>query len=203
MLESCGQRRGDVVMEIVDKLNPLRPEPSRLQGPRAAERSRPHARPTIQRMTVTQDNVEGITAAQRRALFGWAQRRGLSHEDLRALTPAGSVSRLSREQAAELIELLTGRPGTGDPIEPRGTVTRAQIGLLAHLRDRLGFTAAGFESWLRRHFGVRALEDLNDRGEASRIIAALLNMKATRDARAEGRPGVEIRSRAGRRPDAV
>ena len=51
--------------------------------------------------------LEGpITEGQRRALFAAAGRIGLDLDGLRAMTPAGSVSKLTRAEAASLLNRL-------------------------------------------------------------------------------------------------
>jgi hypothetical protein len=47
-----------------------------------------------------------ITPAQRRALFAIGKARGLTVDDLRDLTPTGSISALTRDQASHLLDRL-------------------------------------------------------------------------------------------------
>lgn len=120
----------------------------------------------------------GITAGQRRRLFALARERGLDLDQLRAATPAGSVSALSHDQAAAIIERLGGSADVG-AFSPRGDVTRRQLGMIEHLRELVGFDAAGFSAWLRR-FGCTSTDAIDDRRRASHVIAALVKMHAAR-----------------------
>lgn len=53
--------------------------------------------------------TDPITDAQRRAIFALAAQRGLTIDDLRPLTPQRSIGRLTRAQAAHLLDYLAGR----------------------------------------------------------------------------------------------
>jgi hypothetical protein len=50
--------------------------------------------------------VNSITPGQLKMLWALARRKGIAPEDLRTLTPAGSVSVLTKGQATELIDAL-------------------------------------------------------------------------------------------------
>lgn len=135
-------------------------------------------------------NPELITAGQRQALFAWAGRRGLSIDDLRAATPGGSISKLSRSQAARMIERLSGRSGDGGrqavPAEFSDRITLRQRGMLRHLQKLSGLSAAGFSNWLFAHFGFRSIEEIRGKSEASRVIGGLLRMHQNYEARLQG-----------------
>lgn len=109
-----------------------------------------------------------ITDAQRRKLFALARERGLDLDDLRAMTPAGSISLLRIDQAAELIDRIEGRPNPAPPPRtahrrprlPAGVIRlataeqRAEIDRLAEaISAHYGWTRADLEAWLqpRRH----------------------------------------------------
>ncbi len=86
-----------------------------------------------------------LSEAQRRMIFGLGTSKGFDIDDLRSITPAGSISALTRAQAAKLIDTLTGKPGSHDVARgAQGTATGKQIGLIAHLRDLIGFGGVGF-----------------------------------------------------------
>lgn len=85
-----------------------------------------------------------INDGQRKMIFGLGKKLGLDIDDLRAMTPAGSISALTRAQAAKLIDTLTGRPGSHDLARgAQGTASGKQIGLIVHLRDQIGLRATG------------------------------------------------------------
>jgi hypothetical protein len=97
----------------------------------------------------------------------------LGIDDLRAATPLGSISALTRDQASELIDRLSGG-------RPQGTATAKQLGMIAHLRDLIGFTDAEFSAWLSKRFKVDSLAQITDRAHASRVIGGLVRMHANR-----------------------
>jgi len=105
----------------------------------------------------------GITAAQRAALFAAGAARGLSIDDIRALTPAGSISMLSRAQASDLLDRMNSgtayahpRPVRRGPRRPKGVYrvrTPTQLAKIEALRVQLGWTAEGLAGWLsERHY---------------------------------------------------
>lgn len=106
---------------------------------------------------------EPISAPQRRALFACARRKGMDIDDLRALTPLGSISALTRKEAAALLSRLnTGtayehpRRPTRGPRRPKGVyafMTAAQRRKIRALRIDLDWTADELRAWLSgRHF---------------------------------------------------
>lgn len=134
-----------------------------------------------------------ITAEQRRRVFAIASAVGLDLDGVRALTPKGSVSRLTRRQADELIgrlkalelEQMKARAG-------QGTATPYQLATIHGLQERVGFDDAAFTTWLRR-FQVDGFGEINTRELASGIIFALQRMVstgwwATGTAELEGQP---------------
>lgn len=112
-----------------------------------------------------------ITPAQRRALFAAARQRGLTTDELRDMTPTGSISMLTRADASRLLDRLNkgsrdqGTKGSRSvapvsnrrrPRRPKGVVslvTAAQRDKLAALRMELGWTDDHLQAWLaKRHF---------------------------------------------------
>jgi len=93
--------------------------------------------------------TEPLSPGQRRALFAVGKRRGLSIDGLRELTPAGSISALTRAQAAGLLDRLNvgtdyehPRPAQRQPRRPRGVyaiATDAQRRKIEALRIDLGW----------------------------------------------------------------
>lgn len=93
-------------------------------------------------------------------------------------TPAGSISMLTRAQASELIDRLSGRPNLPPGHwEARGTVTGRQLGMIVHLCDLIGFTDAEFSAWLSKRFKVGSAREIPDRAVASKLIAGLARMQ--------------------------
>ena len=124
---------------------------------------------------------ECITDAQRRCLFAMAHKLGMEIDDLRAATPQGSISKLSRVEAAALIDRLGGQPGSSaSNWRAQGTATAKQLGMIAHLRDLIGFTEEQFSHWLTKRFKVTGIAQITDKGHASRVIGGLLQMHAIR-----------------------
>lgn len=106
---------------------------------------------------------EPMTDGQRRALFAAARAQGMSRDDLRDMTPTGSVKALSRAQATALLERLNGgrrdrqtrqtkRPSRLPPGVFR-FVTDAQVRKVDALRIDLGWSVEDLRSFLsERHY---------------------------------------------------
>jgi len=73
--------------------------------------------------------VQPITAAQRRALFAAARDKGLSTDDLRAMTPKGSISMLTLPEAADLLGRLNKGTTHDRPAPPRARRPRGVIAM--------------------------------------------------------------------------
>lgn len=131
------------------------------------------------------NHAEPISPGQRKALFAWAQAKGLGIDDLRALTPAGSISAMSHDQASALLQRLNAGSGYEHPRQaPRGPrrpkgvyrlATPAQRRKIESLRIELGWTPQGFEGWLsERHFGDgRAMTQIASSIDAIEVIELL------------------------------
>ncbi len=61
------------------------------------------------RVTVQQRAKRKLTPKQRAAIFALGNQRGLDLDDLRSMTPQGSVSKLTMREAGEVIDRLKGR----------------------------------------------------------------------------------------------
>jgi len=72
-----------------------------------AERQRYRRR---SRVTAQQRANHKLTAKQRVYIFTLGRRLGFNADDLRAMTPRGSISALSVREASDLIDRLNGRP---------------------------------------------------------------------------------------------
>lgn len=132
---------------------------------------------------------DSITAAQRRKLFALGTALDLGLDDLRALTPSGSISMLTRTQASELIDRLSGREdGRRRAFADQGTASGRQLGLIAHLRDLIGFREAGFGLWLEKRFKVGSIEEIDDGALAHRVIGGLTRMYDNRRRASGGGP---------------
>lgn len=118
---------------------------------------------------------ERITPSQNRKLFALAKEQGKSIDELRDMTPAGSISMLTKFQAANLIDALESgksvdyskqsrmRCGTGvSPVNqkrtrrPKGVIalaTDAQRNTIEDLRAALGWSDEGLTEFLaKRHY---------------------------------------------------
>jgi len=138
-----------------------------------------------------------ITDAQRRMLFARAKVLGLGLDDIRAMTPKGSVSALTKEEARDLIDRLVRRPGRA--WQDQGAATGNQLATIEYLRGLVGFSDTEFGHWLGKWFKVESLARITDKALASRIIGGLSRMRANRIAGpADGNGGHKPRhSRAG------
>lgn len=108
--------------------------------------------------------VGGITPSQRRALFAAAKAHGLSIDDLRDVTPTGSISAMSHSEAAAVLDRLNSGTAYGDrqrlrprgPRRPKGVfamVTSAQTAKIEAMRIDLAWTADGLAGFLNeRHY---------------------------------------------------
>lgn len=140
-------------------------------------------------------NGNRITPGQRRTIFGLAKGLGFTIDDLREMTPARSISKLTRTEAAELIDHLK-RPGATKRWSAQGTASGPQLNAIAALQRQIGFSDTQFGLWLSRRFGVGAITEVNDKGLASRIIGGMIRM---RDKRRAERTGVGHPPRGGER----
>lgn len=130
-----------------------------------------------------------ITPEQRRALFAAGKARGLDIDDLRALTPAGSISLLTRLQASRLIDRLNAgsesaypKRRSRAPRRPKGIhaiATPSQRNKIEALRIDLGWTPEHLGKWLseRHHAHGRPMATLREG-------AYTLNIDSTADASA-------------------
>lgn len=131
-----------------------------------------------------------IAAGQRRALFAAAERLGWSLDDLRAVTPGGSISKLTVRQASELLDRLNaGTPAAEQHATRRGprrpkTVfampTPAQRVKLDALREALGWTAERLNEWLsERHYSHGgAMNQMATSRDAREVIELLKHVVA-------------------------
>ena len=118
-----------------------------------------------------------MTAEQRRHLFALARGRGMDLAAVRDLTPAGSVSALTREQADELIDKLTNgyphrRPRRGRRASPQ------QVRFITELIQSVGVGP----HWLER-FNVKKVDEIRDTHTARRIITGLCAIQRAREPR--------------------
>lgn len=135
-------------------------------------------------MATKQAITGSSTPDQRRAIVLAGQRLGMDVDELRSLTPAGSLRALSFEQASALLDRLNeGRrpePVAAErkprPRRPSPGVIRIisdrQREVIASYRDRLGWTDEHFGKFLQKTFGL-TIATLVRRNDASRVITVL------------------------------
>jgi len=130
-----------------------------------------------------------LSADQRRAIFAAGKAHGLDIDDLRAMTPAGSISLLTRLQASRLIDRLNAgsenaypKRRSRTPRRPKGIhafATPSQLNKIKVLRIDLGWTPERLGEWLsKRH---------HDHGRPMATVgggAYHLNIDSTADASA-------------------
>lgn len=147
-------------------------------------------------MSATATLFTRITAKQRKALFGIMEARGLDLDDLRAMTPNNSVSKMSVVEAGRVLDRLNAgtkfqrdahdskRPNR-KPRAPRGVirlVSHAQRGEIERLRVQLGWTAQGLHDFLaERHYSYdcsRGMSDMQTARDAHQVIELLKHILA-------------------------
>jgi len=149
-----------------------------------------------------------ISEAQRKAIFAAGREHGFSIDDLRAMTPAGSISMLNRQQAAELLNRLNRgtahdhpRKGSRGPRRPAGVYAMcsdAQRRKIVALGIELGWTTEQLQSWLaRRHYADRRpmtkIDSSRDGAEVIELLKGVLDRSIAARSRA-ARPGHEAGS---------
>lgn len=122
------------------------------------------------------DTEEPITTGQRRFLFSLGKYLALDVDDLRAMTPMGSISKMTAAEASNLIDRLCAHSGRPAHRRGQGTATAKQLGLIEHLVERVGFNRNQLGEWLSRQFDVESIAEITDRQLASRIIGGLMAM---------------------------
>ena len=148
-----------------------------------------------------------ITAEQRRAIFAAGKSRGLDIDDLRQLTPAGSISALTRLQATELLQRLNAhgehpypKRHSRAPRRPKGVYaipTGSQLNKIEALRIELGWTPEGLQGWLaeRHHVDGRLMTKIDSTTDAAAVIellkAVLVKTDRARTRGTDARPGAE------------
>ncbi len=124
---------------------------------------------------------KSISSPQMRKLFAVARERGLTHDDLRAITPTGSVAMLTYHQAADLLTRLCGRrkrtPEQRRRRSPRTGAIRVatdpQKSYIRILAEQLGLSDSQLDSYIRSHHHRDGLADVFQSKDASDIIEGL------------------------------
>lgn len=135
-----------------------------------------------------------ITSAQRRALFASANQRGLSLDDLRALTPQRSISKLSSREAHDLLQRLNddgprsstsphGPRSSASPRRPRrpsnviALISSDQLALIRKLRISMGWNQHQLGDHMRtRHYPSdpsRTMDEMQTSRDAQAVIEHL------------------------------
>lgn len=134
--------------------------------------------------------MDRITKAQLAKIWACAKALGIDKDTLHLLTPRGSISALSFQEASELIEHLVRlgadqRPPAAQKIpqsaleaDKPNQATRDQHNLIHFLFRRLGWVnqPERIHGFLRKYAGVDQVQDIRDRRRASAIIEALKAM---------------------------
>lgn len=149
-----------------------------------------------------------ITAGQRAALFAAGRARGLTIDGLRAMTPAGSISLLTFDEAAALLTRLNAetdyaqprKPDRG-PRRPKGIYairTPAQLGKVESLRIELGWTVDRLLEFLRgRTFTDGHAMDKWASTDDGRHVIELLKAVLKRQRAAQSRAATQADANAG------
>ena len=144
-----------------------------------------------------------MTPDQRRAIFAAGRAHGLDVDALRGLTPAGSISALTRLQAAGLIDRLNAgqenaypKRHSRAPRRPKGiyaVCTASQRNKIEALRIDLGWTPEGLAGFLaeRHHSDGRPMTSVDSTTDGIAVIELLkgvlektLAARSRRDSRA-------------------
>ncbi len=135
--------------------------------------------------TANKSGIEPLSAGQRRALFAVGKARGLSIDGLRELTPAGSISALTRAEAASLLDRLNAgtdyehpRQTERRPRRPKGVfaiVSDAQKRKIKALLIDLGWNPEKLQAWLskRHHLDGRSMTKIDSTSDARDVIELL------------------------------
>lgn len=127
-----------------------------------------------------------VTRAQIAKIWACANELGLERDMLYMLVPRGSISAMTREEAAELIEHLetlrakrdssvaTPPPSVPQPVDVNAA-TAEQKSFIHFLFGRLGWLEQPerIRGFLRKYAKVSSVEEIRDRKRASAIIEAL------------------------------
>ncbi len=157
------------------------------------------------------DTTDRLTDAHRRMIFRLKTDRGLTIDDVRDMTPAGSISMLTKFQATSLIDALkTGKPvdyskRSRIPAERRSKrrpknvfamASDAQRNTIEALRIELGWSKEHLHDWLskRHHKDGRPMTEIQSSGDAVAVIE-LLKAVRIRQHRANERRKEGIRQR--------
>jgi len=133
-----------------------------------------------------------ITRKQIARIWATAHDLGMDRQALYALVPGGSISHLTRAQAADLIKALDRLSALGKPPGPEEAerppvaawqATPAQIALIRSLFARLGWhdDPRRERGFLRKYAHVSAVEEIRDRKRAIAVIEALKAILARRE----------------------
>lgn len=142
-----------------------------------------------------------LTEAQRRAIFRAMNAKGLDIDDIRAMTPARSISALTVPEASELLDKLNAgtayqrRRGSGDrqssgfvPRRPRRSamtiamVSQAQRDLICAIRMEIGWTEAQLADWLsKRHYHYDSTRTMDRFDSSADAVAVIELLKQVRD----------------------
>lgn len=127
-----------------------------------------------------------ITKKQIAAIWASARDLGMDKELLYTLVPGGSISRLNRRRAAQLIDILRDlgakppRKEHAEKPQPGWHVTDAQKDMIRRLFNRLGWddNPHRMEGFLKKYAGASNVDELTDRKRAIAVIEALKAMLA-------------------------
>ena len=132
-----------------------------------------------------------ITPGQRRALFAIARQRGMTIDDLRGMTPQGSISAITRRQAARLLSHLNAGTDYEHPrpkMRPRRRqlkgvyrfASEAQHRKIEALRIQLAWAEDKLQAWLaeRHHPDGRPMTRIDSTSDGVSVIELLKGVLA-------------------------
>jgi len=135
-----------------------------------------------------------LTAEQRGMIFTLGKGRGMSTDDIRELTPAGSISALSTRQASQLIDALRGkRVDLTAPTGPDAKPTDQQIAMLYCLAEDAGMDRRHLQNFMRQKFKVSGPSDPQlTNAKIQKVFGALRNIARQRGASDPNRARKEV-----------
>lgn len=123
------------------------------------------------------------TPRQKKAIFAAAKSRDLDIDDVRAMTPENSVSRLTRGQAAGLLDRLNaGRDRPARKRRPKANpdairlISPRQRDYIADLVTVLGWSFEKYAAWLAKSLQYESPDQVATSKDAYRVIEGLKNI---------------------------
>lgn len=125
------------------------------------------------------------TPQQRKRIVLLGNSQSLTVDDLRDMTPLGSLRELSKQEASDLIERLGGgrmQTARQSPYPRRQStdatrmITREHVTIITEMMERKFGDSEHALAWLKRNFKVDTVRDLGTAERAGEVVAVLKEM---------------------------